>query len=168
MDPKTLAHLQFCEEQAGEQLLGLGIWGDEVPCNWDRSESVAVLGMNMPGLTGDFAKLRLPLTAVPHKQVGENTWDDIFGVISWSLTLLATGSPCVERHDKKDWLPSDRVKKKRNPGRSTSTSQSIEQRCALVEVRMDWPFLCKVFGFPAHNTKAGCCWVCRCTLAQVI
>ena len=37
----------------------------------------------------------------------------------------------------------------------------------LVEVRGDWKFFGETFGFPKHNTKKGCCWLCECTPAQV-
>ena len=61
MDPHTLAHLRYCEREAGCRLVGLGLWGDGAPCNWDRSESLEVFSVNLPGLTGvillDYCKL---------------------------------------------------------------------------------------------------------------
>ena len=38
MDPKTLAHLRSCESKARSKLLAWGLWGDGVPCNWERTE----------------------------------------------------------------------------------------------------------------------------------
>ena len=52
MDPQTLEHLRLCEANAGEHLVGLGLWGDGAPCNWDRTESLEVFSINLPGLTG--------------------------------------------------------------------------------------------------------------------
>jgi len=40
-------------------------------------------------------------------------------------------------------------------------------RGALLQVRQDWKFAAEVFGFPANNTKDGCCWECKCTPAEV-
>ena len=165
MDPKTLAHLRSCEEQAGCPLLGVGLWGDEVPCNWDRTESVATFALNLPGLAGLFGKLRLPITAISTKQCNDNTWHDICDVIAWSFTHAARGGVCSERHDQRAWLPSDRARSKLNPGRSNNFE--VLQRAAFVEGRMDWVFLGKVFAFPKHNTGSGCCWVCRCKPEQV-
>ena len=38
MDPLSKAHLSKCEAEAGCKLLGIGLWGDGVPCQWDRNE----------------------------------------------------------------------------------------------------------------------------------
>ena len=56
-DPLTRQHLQKCEASAGCKLLGLGLWGDGAPCNWDRSETMEVLSWNLPGLAQDWKKL---------------------------------------------------------------------------------------------------------------
>lgn len=36
MDPPTRRKLESCEATMGCELLGLGLWGDGVPVNWDR------------------------------------------------------------------------------------------------------------------------------------
>ena len=64
MDPLSKLHLQRCEREAGSRLVGVGIWGDGAPYNWDRSESVEVFTMNLPGLSGKFGRLRIPIVAV--------------------------------------------------------------------------------------------------------
>ena len=40
MDPLTLQHLEYCEQQAASKLpmVGLGLWGDAAPCSWDRED----------------------------------------------------------------------------------------------------------------------------------
>ena len=164
MDPKTLAHLQECKEDAGCDLLGIGVWGDEMPCNWDRSESVAGVSMNLPGLGGQWKGLRLPLTALPAKQVGPNTWFDVFDVLRWSFTILATGVQATARHDNSEWLPSD----KKGGKSARCHPRPVPLRAALCEVRADWVFLNKVFHFPNHNTNEGCCWICTCTPQQAL
>ena len=73
LDPVSLEHLDACEEEAGCPLLALGLWGDECPCNWDRSESLAVLSLSFPGLTGAYAKIRIPIACFGEKHKGPNT-----------------------------------------------------------------------------------------------
>ena len=157
MDPISLEHLNSCEEAAGCPLLGLGLWGDECPCNWDRSESLAVLSLSFPGLAGAFKSLRVPITCFGEKQKGPHTWHDIMSVVKWSLEILATGQPAGARHDGSQWLKSDT---KRKAGKAV-------QRSCLVEVRADWKFMSGVFKFPAHNLNEGICWKCTCTPQQV-
>ena len=58
MDPLTKEHWAHCCAEAGvDDLIGLGIWGDGCPCNWDRTRSLEVLSMNLPGTTGEFKNL---------------------------------------------------------------------------------------------------------------
>jgi hypothetical protein len=157
MDPLTLEHLRACELEAVCELLGLGIWADGTPCNWDRSESVETLSLSLPGLTGEFRNLRIPITALGNKHCCKETWEDICKILKWSLQILATGQWPTCRHDGTPWRKSDCKRKAPRP----------LQRAALVEVRADWDWMAKVYGFPAHNFLAGCCWKCTCTPAEV-
>ena len=49
LDPLAREHLEDCERAAQRPLLALGLWGDGVPCNWDRTESVETVSLNLPG-----------------------------------------------------------------------------------------------------------------------
>ena len=49
MDPLPRAHLAKCKASAGVDLLGIGIWGDGVPCQWDHTESADGVSFNLPG-----------------------------------------------------------------------------------------------------------------------
>lgn len=160
MDPLSKAHLQKCEAAAGEKLLGMGIWGDGVPCQWDRTESVDVLSFNLPGLGGAWKNLRIPITALPHAFVGEHTWHDIMKVVQECLVACATGIHWTRRPDEQPWRQGDSYHAKR-------AGKPIGVRAALVEVRGDWKFYKEVFHFPTWNEKAGCCWTCTCTPSQV-
>ena len=40
MDPLTLQHLRHCELEAACKLLGVGLWGDGAPTQWDRGETI--------------------------------------------------------------------------------------------------------------------------------
>lgn len=161
LDPKSKEHLEFCEMMAQCPLLPLGLWGDGVPVNWDRTESVDTISINLPGQVGKFKPLRLPVVGLSHKQLSENTYDDIMEVVAWSFQSCAEGVSAVERHDHRDWLESDKTRAKK-----AGTDLGI--RAALCEVRGDWKFFGEVFSFPKHNTKAGCCWKCRITPEEVI
>ena len=156
MDPLTLEHLRHCELQAACKLLGVSLWGDGAPTQWDRGETIDVMSLSLPGI-GEFKNLRIPLIVLPHSRVCAETWEDVFAIFKWSLTVLATGVWPIARHDGSPWLQSDKCRVSARP----------LLRGALVEVRQDWKFAAEVFGFPAHNTAAGCCWACTCTPAEV-
>ena len=140
MDPLSKEHLLHCETSAMCKLLGIGLWGDGAPTQWDRSESIDVISMSLPGSKG-FKNLRIPLLAIPHSRTCTETWEDIFAVVEWSLIVLATGVWPTCRHDGTPWQKSNSCRKA--PRRII--------RGALVEVRQAWKFLAEVFGFPAHN-----------------
>ena len=156
MDPASLAHLLHCESEAQCGLLGLGLWGDGAPTQWDRSESIDVISVSLPGSL-KYKTLRIPLVVLPHSRVCSETWEDLFKIIKWSLIILATGVWPSKRHDGTAWHASD----------SCRVSARPLLRGALVEVRQDWKFAAEVFGFPAHNTADGICWTCKCTPQEV-
>ena len=161
MDPKTLQHLELCKRKSGAtELLGLGLWGDGVPCNWDRTESVEVVALNLPGLAGKYHGLRLPITGVSRKQISRHTWHDLMKIISWSLQCCADGYWPSCRHDGTPWQEGD--------SKRASKRGSLGVQSCLVEVRGDWKFFGETFSFPKHNTNAGICWRCLCTPLQVI
>ena len=158
LDPVAGKHFRSCKLSAGDvPLVPIGLWGDGVPCNWDRTESVEVVSMNLPGQDGQWGPLRIPLVAISKKDVGPNTMDDLMGVIAWSLRYLAAGVWPSSRHDGSA-LDGKRLNKK----------GSLGIRGALVEVRGDWLFFADVFKFPRHNSKAGCCWRCHTTPSEVL
>ena len=164
-DPLTLQHLEKCERSAGCSMLGLGMWGDGIPVQWDRKESIDTLNLNIPGLLKPHRLLRLPLVALAHKHVGKHTWDDIGAVLAWSFRACATGRWPSCRHDGTPWRPSDRTGPQHNKGRHVP--RDLGCRAALVEIRADWLWFNEVFHFPTHNSKQGCCWFCTTTPAEV-
>lgn len=157
LDPRSLAHLKACEEKAGVRLVGLGLWGDGAPCNWDRTETIDVFTFNLPGLTGACRKMRILFTGISRKHVvTSNTFHDMMEVLSWSLRCLAGGFYPTERHDRSPWLPTDGK-------RSRLGGKPLGVQGALLEVRGDWKFMKECFNFPAWNTESGICWQCICT-----
>ena len=162
LDPRSRAHLVDCERQAAAILIPLGIWGDGVPCNWDRTESVETLSANLPGRTGDAKSLRMPITGINHKQMAEDTWDDIMDVVAWSLKYCAVGTLPTERHDGSAWLSHDCHRRKR-----AAKNSNMAGRAALVEVRGDWKMFGETFRLLKHTENAGICWSCTCTPREV-
>ena len=45
-DPLSLEHLIHCETEAGCDLLGIGLWGDGAPTQWDRKETADVISIS--------------------------------------------------------------------------------------------------------------------------
>jgi hypothetical protein len=159
LDPLSHRHLQRCKAMSGAaDMVPLGLWGDGVPVNWDRSEPVETLSIYLPGQATTWKTLRLPVTGFSRKQLAPGTWDDLMSVIAWSFQYAAMGVWPPTRHDGSAWLPSDcnRSKKKGNVVRS-----------CLVEIRGDWKFYAETFRFPQWNAAAGICWKRWCTLEQV-
>ena len=101
LDDISKEHLVECQRKSGRRLIPLGLWGDGVPCNWDKSESVDTFSMNLPGIGGEHRALRIPITALSHKQVTQNTYQDILGVIAWSLQWAGAQKWPPQTHDKK-------------------------------------------------------------------
>ena len=159
MERLSLEHLRSCELDAQCKLLGLGVWADGIPCNWDRTETVDCYSLCLPGIGGDFKNVRLPITGISHKNVCAETWDDVCAVIKWSLEALKTGKMPTARHDNSPWRTSDCQRKK--------LQGTALQRAALVQVTGDWDWMAKVYGFPPHNLKANCCWQCSMTPDKV-
>ena len=55
MDCTTIDHLEKAKSELGmattQPILGLGLWMDGVPCNWDRTDSLEVFSLNFPGIS---------------------------------------------------------------------------------------------------------------------
>jgi len=161
LDTGGKAHMAWMREQLHvEKLLGFGLFGDGVPCNYDRTESCVVIACNLSGLTGRNGRLRIPLIVLPDWCVGPNTLDDIVEVFAWSMRHGLLGKRPPSRHDHKPWQPSDR---KRSNGQET-----LGFAFCLNQVRGDWDWMGKCFHFPYHNVIGGCCWKCNCRRDQVL
>ena len=134
------------------EIIGLGIWGDGTPCNWDRTQSLETWSLNFPGLTDQMGQLRVPLTSINKKFVvkGE-THDDILEVIVWSLNCLVSGEMPSADHLGQPLVGTKRVK----------AAKQLLPCAILAEVRADWALLKGIFRFPQHNEKDGTCWQCE-------
>lgn len=141
-------------------LMPLGLWCDGCPCNWDRTQSVEVWSMNLPGIS-QWQALRIPLAVIFKKYVvSEHTFDDILTVFSWSMQHLATGVYPSHRHDGLPFGSKDSKRKK-------LSGKNIGITAAIVEMRGDWKMLKEVFRLPGWNSVSGCCWRCKATPADI-
>ena len=156
MSADTRKHLADVSKQFRCPLIGVGLWCDGVPCNWDRSQSVEVLTMFLPGQEGQHAAMRLPITAIPKKFVHKDyTYEDIFEVIVWSMEALAAGLWPSVRHDQQTWSKADIARKKQ-------AGQALGIRGVLCEVRGDWSMYSSIFRLGGWSKKKHCCWKCDC------
>lgn len=64
MDPLTMQHVESVETTLQQKFIGVGTRGDCSPCNWDRSDSVEVFSILLPGLSEEWRNLRIPLTGL--------------------------------------------------------------------------------------------------------
>ena len=160
-DKLTKDHHAWMKQQLGvQELLGFGLHGDGVPCNYDRTESVMVTSINLPGLTGRNGRLRIPLIILPDHTISDNTFDDIYEVIAWDMRSLLTGARSICRHDGSPWHPNlDRTRAKLRGDR--------DFRSCLVQVRADWEWLQKCYHFPGSTSCTGLCWMCKVKKSQV-
>ena len=159
MDIQTKDHLEALKAELGvPDLLGVAMHGDGVPNNYDRTESCVVISMNLPGVGGKFARMRIPMCVLPSSKVCGATMDAIMEVLAWSFRHLQCGCHPECRHDGTPWQKSDwkRAKKTGDLGFNAS----------LVEVRGDWDFYSKTFHFPYHSELDGICWLCNCQRRQ--
>ena len=153
-------HLQWMRDALSlDDLLGFGIHGDGVPCNYDRTESVEVVSLNLPGVGGAYARMRIPLIVLPHSYLSDHTMDDLMEILAWSMRHALAGTRPLARHDGSPWLKSDRRRSKK--------TGDLGWNSCLVEVRSDWDFLNKCFHFPTHSLGDGICWKCNCKRKQV-
>jgi len=152
-------HLQWMRDSLSlDELLGFGLHGDGIPCNYDRTESVEVISLNLPGVGGAYARMRIPLFVLPHSFVSDHTMDDLMEIFAWSMRHALAGSRPLARHDGTPWLKSDMRRSKK--------TADLGWNACLVEVRSDWDFLNKCFHFPTHNLGDGICWKCNCKRKQ--
>ena len=144
-----------------QDLIGFGLHGDGVPCNYDRTESVTVISLNLPGVPGKHQSMRIPLVALPSHVITSERCDDIMEVFAWSMRHLLVGANPACRHDGSPWL-------KGKDGKRSKAPEKLPFHACLAEVRSDWDFLAKCFHFATHNLAVGICWLCPRSSAKYV
>jgi hypothetical protein len=163
LDTAGKSHMKWMREHLGvTELWGWGMHGDGIPCNYDRTESVIMVSLNLPGLSGRNGRLRIPLVILPDYAVSENTFDDIMDKIAWNMRHLLLGSRASCRDDGTAFNTSDHKRAKK-----ATLSTALPFRACLVQARADWDWMGKCFHLPFHNVLEGCCWLCNCKRHQV-
>jgi len=160
MSEDTRAHMEKVSSLINGPCLGIGLWCDGVPCNWDRSKSVEVVTMFLPGLDGRNAGLRFPITALPKQFVDKNTYDGIMKVMCWSMEALAAGVCPSSRHDDMPWSQCDRARAKK-------AGAPLGMRGVLSEMRGDWSMYSSIFRLGGWTKKRNMCWKCDCARADI-
>ncbi len=156
-----LNHLHQIQNQTGLSLLGVGLWLDGTPCNWDRSKTVETIALNFPGHTGQLANIRLPLAVILKDDcLKTETMDDLLNVVAWSMQCCLDGSMPHKRHDGTPFWKSDSK-------RSKASQSSLGVHAIITEVRADWACLKTTFRFPGWNENRGCCFRCTVTPLEV-
>ena len=160
MDKQSKAHLEKLQKDLDlPGLFGFGIHGDGVPNNYDRTETANVISINLPGVGGKFARMRIPLCVLPSAKIVPETMDAVLEVVAWSLRHLQAGVNPVARHDGTEWNATTDKNRSKEHG-------SLGFNASLVEVRGDWDWYSKVFHFPYHGELDGICWRCPCRRKQ--
>ena len=66
LDTDGKKHMAWMKEHLQvEELIAWGMHGDGIPCNYDRTESVVMISLNLPGLSGRNGRMRIPLVILP-------------------------------------------------------------------------------------------------------
>ena len=121
------------------ELIALALWGDGVPFNWTRKESLEVFAICFPGASGSLQSMRLPISGVSKRHCSENTHDDVLSVFSWSMQALATGKHPTTRHDGTAWGAKE-------SSRAKVAGNDISARAVCCEIRGDWSFFKHILG----------------------
>ena len=140
-------------------LIALALWGDGVPFNWNREESLEVFTICFPGASGQLQQMRLPISGVSKRHCTANTYNDILAVFAWSMQSLAAGTNPVARHDGTAFSSKD-------SSRLKCAGTDIGARAVCCEIRGDWSFFKHILGMPGWNEKLNCCYKCHATPAN--
>lgn len=153
-------HLASVQPPATD-MVGLGVWSDGCPCNYDRTQSLEVWSLNLPGLVGNAAEMRIPVCVIQKRYlVKHSTADDIMSVLAWSFQCCAVGKMPTKRHDGVAWLKLDAQRKK-------LSSRPLGVKGCLVEVRGDWKMYSDTFRLPTWSSNLNICWRCNATKDDV-
>ena len=74
-------------------LPGLGLWLDGVACRWGRPESLDCTALSFPEFPDRWRNARLPLVAIAHAHVTDDTMSDLLDVLAWSVRCAYVDGP---------------------------------------------------------------------------
>ena len=159
LSKKHLANMQM--QFQVREAIGLGLWIDGTPYNYDRSQTLECISLNFPGLLPPNGTLRIPLCCIPkHWCIKGVTLSKMLGILSLSFIHLANCTWPSARHDGSFWHPGDKK-------RSTFNGKALPFTAFLLEVRGDWAMRKEVFQFHGWRDKQGCCHLCLCKPIEI-
>ena len=161
LDHVSLRHMVSVDTKMGAEAIPLGFWQDGVPCNWDRTVTLEVFTLSLPGQAGKYRNVRLPITALFKHQIGEDTMEDICNVIQWSLRWLALGVHPHTRHDGTAWRTTEDRQRKALAGKD------LPCKAVLAQIRGDWKMMKELFKLPRWDEASGCCFRCWVKPAEI-
>ena len=150
---EDLAHYNTWKQKLNAtNLVAVGLWIDGTPCNWDRSDSLESVCMNLPGNSATD-NLRIPLTGITKRHLlKQQSFDEILEVVAWSFRCLAEGKYPECRHDGSDFQSA-----LSDSRRSKKSGQSLGLQGLLTEARGDWKMYKETFRLPGWQDKGNCC-----------
>ena len=161
MSTDTKAHVNACSGHLGCPALGVGVWADGVPCEWDRSHSLECVSMFFPGWADTFRQVRIPLLVIQKRFVcQQGTFDDVCEVLKYSFDCLATGVFPKTRHAGEAWHATD--SKRKHWGGKPIGIQGV-----LCEIRGDWQMYSTIFRLGSWSGNKNCCWKCTADKAGI-
>ena len=141
------------EPEEGNSMYPLGLHGDGVPVKGRKNQFILdYWTINFVGSRKNGHTRFLICCLDQQFSLGQETYQEIMKVITWSLKQLACGQRACRRHDGK----------KLDKDRQAKAGQSLE-KAVVVQLRGDWDWHVKVHGAPNHNTNMGMCWLCKAT-----
>ena len=146
----------FCEkfEVPATQCLGLGVFGDGVP--HQKNKSVECVTWNILG-QGANSK-RYLFTCIPKNFTckcgcsGRHTMEAIFKVLLYSFVAMSKNIFPQCRHDETAWSSEDKGRAK--------MKGPLGFFAALLQVRGDWSWYKQIFAFPSWSSHH-ICWRCN-------
>ena len=159
------AHPNVGISEALDQVAVLGLHCDGVPYTTSSrvgaSKSIFAASMNVASAPDDRLRARRqPLFLLRKARLcdcgcqGFHSFQQLFDVLAWSLTILATRDPPTCRHDGSPWTPHDR--------RARLDFSGGLPRAALLQVRGDWDFFAQAFRVRSTSSHQFC-WLCQAT-----
>ncbi len=155
LDRKAEDHFQKCCKACqveASSCYSVGMWIDGVPFNNDRSKSIEVGALFLPGLQKN---VKLPLFVLPKDLCCPATWEGVAEVVKWSMTVLASGQMPGCRHDHSPWTLKDTKRK--------SWAGQEVPHTFLVQVKGDWACYKQIFPLTGWKESIGCCFRCNIT-----
>ena len=93
-------HCRDVTEGYGQTMIPMALWSDGTRYSWDRTSSLEVIMMSLPGLGPPNSTWRFPVTALPKNCIAKGeTFEDIWEIVACSCRCLFLGKMPTLGHD---------------------------------------------------------------------